>query len=233
MKQFGFEYTRDGNMITVQSGYRNDPGRKWSITNPVSYDIEPDMSAACYFYAMSPICGKTMQVRGVHPDSMQGDFRFLEVLEKLGCRKEDTPDGIILEPPQNGTYPGIDINMKDFSDQTMTMAVTAAFASSPTWVRDIGHIRFQESDRLNAIITELNRLGCTCASIDDDTGLYIEPGNMHAADIETYEDHRMAMAFSLTGLRIPGVAILNPLCCRQTFENYFDILDSISDDKCN
>ena len=228
MLQFGFEYTRTGDTIEVKSGYTAGTEQIWRIDNPADYYIEPDMSAACYFYAMTPICAKTMQVRGVHPDSMQGDYQFIKVLRRLGCHVTDDPGGVILNPPADGSYPGIDINMKDFSDQTMTMAVTAAFASSPSTIHDVGHIRFQESDRLNAIVKELNRLGCKCSAIEDNTGLYIEPSQMHGADIETYEDHRIAMAFSLTGLRVPGVTILNPLCCRKTFEDYFDVLDSIT-----
>lgn len=226
MSSFGFRYSREGNTITVLSGC--DP---CTTDNSLqSYTIEPDMSAACYFYAMSPICGKTIQVLGVHPDSMQGDYQFIKVLEQLGCTAEDSKDGVILKPPGDRSYPGLDINMKDFSDQTMTMAVTAAFASSPTTIRDVGHIRFQESDRLHAIVNELNRLGCKCTTIDNETGLYIEPVNAaHQLNIniETYEDHRIAMAFALAGLRIFGVNILNPGCCRKTFENYFEILDSM------
>jgi 3-phosphoshikimate 1-carboxyvinyltransferase len=228
MSQFGFKYRREGDTIIIRSGYSEGSGMKWQVISPESYDIEPDMSAACYFYAMTPICGRTMQVRGVHPDSMQGDYQFIRTLEKLGCTAADAPEGIVLSPPADDSYPGIELDMKDYSDQTMTMAVTAAFAGSPTTIRNIGHIRFQESDRLHAVITELNRLGCGCIPIDDDTGLYIEPRRMHGADIETYEDHRMAMAFSLIGLRVSGVTILNPLCCRKTFENFFDVIDSIT-----
>lgn len=234
MTQFGFEYERDSDVITVHSGYSAYPESKeqaetvWHIANPENYCIEPDLSAACYFYAMSPICSKTMQVRGVHTDSMQGDLQFIRALESIGCRLNDDKDGIILSPPDKGSYPGIDIDMKDFSDQAMTMAVTAAFASSPTVIRNIGHIRFQESDRLHAIMTELNRLGCKCTVIDEDTGLYIEPQPMHGCDIKTYEDHRIAMAFSLAGLRVRDVSVLNPSCCRKTFEDYFDVLDKIT-----
>lgn len=225
MTSFGFEYIRRGDTITIESATVN--GNKNSLR---SYAVEPDMSAACYFYAMAPICGKTMQVLGVHPDSMQGDYQFIRVMEDLGCRAEDSEGGVILHPPKDKTYPGLDINMKDFSDQTMTMAVTAAFASSPTTIRDVGHIRYQESDRLHAVVNELNRLGIKCTAIDNETGLCIEPGDAvqdTGIDIETYEDHRIAMAFALAGLRIPGVNILNPGCCRKTFENYFEVLDSI------
>ncbi len=246
MSAFGFSYTRTGDTITVSPSDKT-PGADRTDASPKTYTIEPDMSAACYFYAMAPICGRTIKVKDVHPDSMQGDYQFIKLLEQLGCTATDSEDGVILEPPKDKTYPGLDINMKDFSDQTMTMAVTAAFASSPTTIRDVGHIRYQESDRLHAIINELNRLGCKCTSIDEETGLYIEPLNPvkaqqtqtrgtdiqqiqqthHNIDIETYEDHRIAMAFALAGLRIPGVNILNPGCCRKTFENYFEVLDSI------
>ncbi len=245
MADFGFKYTREGNTVTVNPGRSSCKEADDGSVNsgcpgiPV-YNIEPDMSAACYFYAMAPICGKIMQVSGVHPDSVQGDYQFIRVLESLGCKSTDDKDGLILAPPAKKEYPGIEIDMKDFSDQTMTMAVTAAFAGSPTTIRNVGHIRFQESDRLHAIVTELNRLGCKCTAIDEDTGLLIEPAlsgingednsPYHSADIETYEDHRIAMAFALAGLRIPGVSILNPGCCRKTFENYFDVLDTLCRD---
>lgn len=231
MADFGFKYTRVGSTITVSPGHG---------TGLRDYSIEPDMSAACYFYAMAPICGKIMQVSGVHPDSMQGDYKFIKLLEELGCKVTDDKGGVILRPPVKGEYPGIETDMKDFSDQTMTMAVTAAFAGSPTTIRNVGHIRFQESDRLHAIVNELNRIGCRCTAIDEDTGLLIEPAPCslsgkdsspyHGVEIETYEDHRIAMAFALAGLRVPGVSIINPGCCRKTFENYFEILDTLCRD---
>lgn len=218
---YGFKKSRHGDGLSISvNGYSSDQ-------NPAEYRIEPDVSAACYFYAMSPICHKKVLVRSVHLSSMQGDIKFLKVLENMGCTAEDTDEGILLRPLVDITYPGVDIDMNDFSDQTMTMAAVAAYASSPTVIRNIGHIRKQESDRLNAIVTELTKLGCICKPIEDNTGLYIEPEKMHSASIETYEDHRIAMAFSLIGLRTPGVTILNPGCCSKTFENYFDVLDSI------
>ena len=218
MEQFGFRYQKSDSTIQVEGGTSHQIS---------SYAIEPDVSAAGYFYAMSPICQKKMLVKGVHLDSMQGDIKFIKALEQLGCSMKDEPDGIVLYPPRNGSYEGIDINMNDFSDQTMTMASVAAYANTPTRIHGISHIRVQESDRLNAIIDGLNRLGCKCQAIEDYDGILIEPAPMHGADIETYEDHRIAMAFSLTGLRTEGVVILNPLCCKKTFENYFNVLDSI------
>ncbi len=219
LKQFGFEHEGSDDRISVSGG---------CPSGPFSYDIEPDVSAACYFYAISPICGKKVCVKNVHFDSMQGDIRFIRSLGELGCKTEDTKDGVTVYPPASGHYNGIDVNMQDYSDQTMTMAVVAAFADTPTVIHGIGHIRLQESDRLSAIITELGRLGCGCHAIEEGTGICIEPSAMHGADIETYEDHRIAMAFSLAGLKIPGVNILNPGCCRKTFEDYFDVLDSLT-----
>lgn len=219
LEQFGISYTREGDICRIPKGHHHIR----------SYDIEPDVSAAAYFYAMAPICGKEIQVKGVHLNSMQGDIRFLKVLEQLGCQLTDEEYGIKMEGPQSGHFSGITINMKDFSDQTMTMAVVAAFADTPTTIEGIGHIRFQESDRLKAIITELRRVGIPCEELQKGEAVRICPGTPHAALVETYEDHRMAMAFSLLGLRCPGIRINNPGCCAKTFENYFDVLDTLTE----
>lgn len=218
MEQFGIKFTKDNNIITVKGK------TPFSISE---YDIEPDVSAAGYFYALSPIANKIVSVKGVHLDSMQGDIKFINSLTQLGCSLSDNEYGLKIYPPKPSEYEGIDINMKDFSDQTMTMAVVAAFAKTPTTIHDVGHIRFQESDRLMAIITELNKLGINAKAIENDESIYIEPKPMHGASINTYEDHRIAMSFALIGLMVPDVIILNPMCCSKTFENYFEVLDSI------
>lgn len=115
--------------------------------------------------------------------------------------------------------------MNDFSDQTMTLAALAPFASSPTVINNIHHIRYQESDRIRAIVTELTRMGIQCNERED--GITIYPGHIQPATIETYDDHRMAMAFSLIGLRAKGIKIANPACTSKTYENYFSVLDEI------
>lgn len=122
-------------------------------------------------------------------------------------------------------YEGIEINMKDFSDQTMTMAAVAVFATSQTKITNVGHIRFQESNRIEAIVTELNRMGIQATATKED--ILITPGIPKPVAIETYEDHRMAMAFALVGLRAEGIEIVNPQCCAKTFENYFEVLDQL------
>lgn len=191
------------------------------------YRIEPDVSGACYFYAMAPILKTDVIVKDVHMDSLQGDIQFLRELTRLGCSLEEKEEGALLRGSSLQSYPGIETDMKDFSDQTMTMAVTAVFADSPTVIKNVGHIRFQESNRISAIITELNRMGIVCREIPEENGIYIEPGNVKETQIETYEDHRMAMAFTLAGLKTGRIRILNPDCCRKTFENYFDVIEEL------
>lgn len=188
-----------------------------------TYFIEPDVSGACYFYAAAVLLGTSVTVTGVHLNSMQGDLCFIKALEQLGCTLADTPNGICVTGPADGHYPGLDITMSDFSDQTMTMSVLALFADSPTHIRGVGHIRGQECDRMTATITEIRRMGGDAKEDEDGTGIIITPVPLHGATIETYDDHRMAMAFALAGLRVPDVRISNPGCCKKTFENYFEL----------
>lgn len=189
----------------------------------LDYQIEPDVSAACYFYAMSPLLNLPVKVNHVHFDSLQGDVAFIRLLEKMGCRAADTPQGILLEPPMNGIFHGITADMSACSDQAITLAAIAPFADGPTTITGIGHIRFQESDRIAAITAELSKMGIRCEERKD--SITIHPGTPAPSLVETYDDHRMAMGFSLTGLRSPGIVINNPGCCRKTFEDYFEVLE--------
>ena len=116
---------------------------------------------------------------------------------------------------------------KDFTDQTMTMAALAPFAKEPTVIRNVGHIRFQETDRIHAILTELSRMGIRCGEAPEADGIRIMPGAVQECRVETYEDHRMAMAFTLIGLKTGKITILDPLCCRKTFENFFDLIEML------
>lgn len=217
MRQFGVEIS-----VSDDQTWRIPGNAAYQSQN---YQIEPDVSAAAYFYGMAVLSGGNVLVRHVHFDSLQGDIALLRTFEKMGCSAEDTPEGIRLTGPAQGRLHGIDIDMSSFSDQALTMAAIAPFADSPTFIRGIGHIRLQESDRMAAIVENLSQMGIHAAIQGND--IYIEPGTPHVATIETYDDHRVAMAFSLTGLRTPGIIISNPLCCRKTFENYFDVLDAI------
>ncbi len=191
----------------------------------LDYTVEPDASAAAYFYAMSPLLGIPVQVKGVHFDGLQGDTQFIRILEQMGCSAEDAPEGIVLHPAKDGVIRGITADMSACSDQAITLAAIAPFADSPTTITGIGHIRVQESDRLSAIATELGRMGIRTEEREDSITIY--PGMPQAARIETYNDHRMAMGFSLIGLRAEGIVIKDPACCRKTFESYFLQLDEV------
>ncbi len=191
------------------------------------YDVEPDVSGACYFYAAAALTGGEVTVKSVYPGLMQGDMRFLDILKDMGCTLMKTPEGINLSGPEGGLS-GVDVMMNDFSDQALTLAAITPFASSPTTIRGITHIRDQECDRINAIVTNLRALGADVEELEDGVRINpASPGQLHGASIETFGDHRVAMAFTLPGLLIPGVVIKDPGCCRKTFENYFEIWDSI------
>jgi len=219
MKSFG---------VTAEPIAVENSPRAYRIPGGVTYHaehyiVEPDLSGACYFYAAAALLGISVTVTDVHPGSCQGDYRFLDALAKLGCTVIDTPEGVCVTGPKDGHYPGLDLCMSDFSDQTMTMTVLALFADTPTHIRGVGHIRGQECDRMNAILTEVRRLGGDIREDEDGTGIIIRPVPLHGATIETYDDHRMAMSFALVGLRVKDVIIQNPACCKKTFENYFDL----------
>lgn len=181
------------------------------------------MSAACYFYAAAALTGGYALVKNVRYTSMQGDMKFLEVLKQLGCKVEEEHEGISVTGPANGEYNGVDVDMNDFSDQTMTLAAIAPFAKTPTIIRNIEHIRLQESDRIEAIANELNSL---CIDIKKGRDrIEILPGHIKPGVVKTYSDHRMAMAFALIGLRVDGIIIDDYECCAKTFEDYFQVLD--------
>lgn len=217
MKEFGVTVLKDGEKdfyIPAGSGYHG-----------LMYQIEPDVSAACYYYGMAPLLNRPVQVRHVHFQLMQGDLGFIRLLEKMGCQVCDEEEGIVVKPPEDGILHGIHADMHSCSDQAITMAALAPFAAEETVISGIAHIRLQESDRMKAIVTELTRLGVSCEMGEDE--IRIKPGMPHQGVVHTYDDHRMAMGFSLIGLKVPGIVIDDPMCCRKTFETYFDVLDGL------
>ncbi len=192
------------------------------------YLVEPDVSAACYFYAIAAVTGGTTVVKHMPEHSLQGDIKFLDVLEEMGCTIQWIPgEGstreLQLTGPEQGKLHGITVNMSDFSDQALTLAAIAPYADSPVTIRGVAHIRRQESDRLKVMETELGRMGIRCEQLED--GIVIHPGQPHGARIQTYQDHRVAMAFTITGLRTEGIEIADPLCCRKTFADYFEVFE--------
>jgi 3-phosphoshikimate 1-carboxyvinyltransferase len=189
-----------------------------------SYTIESDASAASYFFAAPAILGGSVRVENISRRSKQGDMAFLDVLRKMGCAISEGQDSIEVSagPPLSG----VDVDMSDIPDTAQTLAAIAPFAASPTRIRGIASARVKETDRVAGACAELRRLGVDVEEHDD--GMSIYPcEEFKPASIRTYNDHRMAMAFSLVGLRVPGVTIENPACVTKTFPDFFATLESL------
>jgi 3-phosphoshikimate 1-carboxyvinyltransferase len=188
-----------------------------------SLDIEPDASAASYFFAAAAITGGKVTVPRLTTQSLQGDVCFVDLLEKMGCLVDRRESGIsVIGRPLRG----IDVDMNDISDTVMTLAAVALFADRPTSIRNVAHIRHKETDRLQALTTELRQVGARIEEFPD--GITITPGPLHGAIIQTHNDHRMAMSLALVGLRIPGIVIQNPGCVAKTYPRFFEDLETLS-----
>ena len=201
-------------------------GMKYTALN---YTIEPDVSAACYFYALAAATGKRAMVKRMRKDSLQGDMKFIGMLEKMGCEvrwDKGKENNLWLKGP-DGKLKGIEVKMSDFSDQALTLAAIAPFADSKVTITGIAHIRGQESDRIKVIVDELTKMGISCNELTD--GVEIYPGTPKNVEIETYNDHRVAMSFAVTGLAGDGMTILNPECCKKTFAGFFDEIDRLEE----
>jgi 3-phosphoshikimate 1-carboxyvinyltransferase len=212
MRDFGVDVTHhDFRHFTVVPGGYQSPGR---------YLVEGDASSASYFLAAGAIRGPGIEVRGVGPDSVQGDIAFIDVLTAMGARVERRRDAIAVAPPASGTLRAVDVDLNHIPDAAMTAAMLALFADGPTTIRNIGNWRVKETDRLDAMATELAKLGAAVATGDDWLRV-TPPQRWRAAEIDTYGDHRMAMCFSLAALGGVAVTIRDPHCVGKTFPDYF------------
>ncbi len=218
MKQFG----HPGVMQISDRIYQVGAG----VYQAQEYAVEPDVSAACYFYAMAAVTGGRACVPYVRQDSLQGDMKFLTVLEQMGCRMDWSTGELVVQGPEQGALRGVEVNMSDFSDQTLTLAAIAPYADGPVIIHGVAHIRDQECDRIQAIVDNLHQMQVPCEEESD--GVRISPSIPKPAVITTYHDHRVAMAFAVTGVCTSGIEIQDPLCCRKTFETYFQVLDQIT-----
>lgn len=187
------------------------------------YAIEPDASAASYFFAAAAITGSRVRVEGLGSHSLQGDLAFVHVLERMGARVTIEADATTVQG--TGTLHGVEADLRDFSDTAQTLAVTAVFADSPSRITGIGFIRGKETDRIAAVVRELGRLGIRADEEPD--GLVVHPGPVRPGVVETYDDHRMAMSFALAGLIAPGIEIADPGCVAKTFPDFFDVLETL------
>ena len=193
MWSFGVTVREKGNIYQVFGDYI-----------PKKYDIEPDISSACYFYAMNRLLGTNLRVKGLMPHSMQSDGKFIQLIK---------------------TFDGGKIDMGSFSDQALTMAACAPFFSKPTEICGVAHIRGQECDRITAMMQNLKNAGVKCEERED--GVIIYPSKFNPVRINTFGDHRVAMSFAVAGLASDGVVIENAEVCSKTFPNFFEILESL------
>ncbi len=197
------------------------------------YFVEGDASAASYFYGAAAVSGSSIRVEGVGKESSQGDARCADALAAMGCRVKKERDAITVagpRPPQ-GILKGVDYDCNEIPDVVPTLAVVALFAHGRTRLRGVGHLRHKESDRIASVASEIRKLGGTVKELPD--GLEIEgtlgpqPSPLHGARIETWDDHRIAMAFSLAGLEIEGVVLEKPQVVSKSFPEYFEVLRSL------
>ena len=213
------------------------------------YPIEPDASAASYFWAAAAIAGGRVTVQGLTRDSLQGDVAFCDCLKQMGCRVESDGQGTTVTG--TGALRAIDVDMNAISDTVQTLAAVALFAEGTTRIRNVAHIRHKETDRIRDLAREVRRFGAVVEEHHD--GLAITPphehggrehdpalraagpsttglpaSNLHGAEIHTYNDHRMAMSMALVGLRVPGVVIRDPGCTAKTYPLFFRDLAALA-----
>jgi 3-phosphoshikimate 1-carboxyvinyltransferase len=214
MRSFGVEVAQpdDRTWVVPPSLYRGTP-----------YGVEPDASAASYPFAAAAIVGGRITVEGLGTGSLQGDLAFVDLLERMGTTVERSPERTTVVG--TGTLHGIDADLSQHSDIAQTLAVVGAFADSPTRITGIGFIRGKETDRVGNVVAELRRAGIDADEEPD--GYVVRPGRVRPATIETYDDHRMAMAFALLGLRSDGVRIADPSCVAKTFPGYWAMLEGL------
>jgi 3-phosphoshikimate 1-carboxyvinyltransferase len=188
--------------------------------------IEPDASAAAYFWAAAAITGGRVRVNGLTRQSGQGDVRFVDVLASMGCRVHETASSLEVQAPPDGRLRGVTVDLNDMPDTVQTLAVVALFADAPTAIRNVANLRIKETDRIAALATELTRLGAKVDARPD--GLTIHPPQQLApAVIETYHDHRMAMSFALAGLVVDGVVLRDAGCVSKSFPEFFEVLGAL------
>jgi 3-phosphoshikimate 1-carboxyvinyltransferase len=216
MKHFGVEVIMKGeNEYTIRTPQKYMGER---------YLIESDVSSASYFFLAAALCGGKVRVLNVNPNTLQGDIGFLEIMEKLGCHITRDMNWVEVAGGQfhQGNYR---FDMSDMPDMVPTLAVLSAFRHGQTIINNISHLRLKESNRIEALVTELNRTGIETKELED--GLVINGGTPHGAEIETYNDHRIAMSFAIAGLVTKGIKIKNKKCVNKSFPKFWDVLDTL------
>ena len=186
------------------------------------YRIEGDASGASYFWAAAAVTGGRVTVVNVPVPSLQGDTGLVPLLARMGCQVHKTGEGLTVRGPEK--LVGIEVDMGNMPDVAPTLAVVAAFAEGDTVISNIAHLRIKECDRISAMVTELRKMG---AEVDEEPSRMIIHGraggnNLHGVEVETYQDHRIAMSFAVAGLRVPGVRISGENCVVKSFPDFWE-----------
>ena len=214
MARFGVEVEHDDYRLF------RIPGRQ--VYAARDYVIEGDASSASYFWGLAALLGQGMCVTNVPPDSVQGDTRFLQALARMGCTVSRRQGWHVAGPQQLQALGDIDLNA--LPDAAMTVAVLAAFCHGETRLCNLANLRVKETDRLRALATELRKIGAAVTELPDGLHIHGNPAALHGADIDTYDDHRMAMCFGMAGARLPGMRIREPDCVAKTYPGFWDDL---------
>lgn len=222
MASFGVGMKNDGyRFLRVQAGQRYRGGE---------YAVEADASNASYFLAAAAVTGGTVTLENLGASSIQGDVKFVDVLERMGCTV--THDGGTMTLTGPAQLRGIEADMEAIPDTAQTLAVIAAFADGPSHLTHLASLRVKETDRVRAVARELPKLGVRVEEGPDDWIIHPPAGGRYTpATIDTYDDHRMAMSFAIAGLRVPNVVIANPGCVAKTFPDFWMRWDAAFYDK--
>lgn len=186
------------------------------------YAVEPDCSQASYFWGAAAVTGKTVKVKNISETSRQGDVKFAGVLEQMGCTVYHEKDGIAVK---GGKLKSVCVDMESMPDIVPTLAVVASFAEGTTEISNVAHLKEKECDRLGCVATELIKMGIDAKATD--SGLIVKGGSHRGSEIETYDDHRMAMSFAIAGLNVPGVMIRDEQCVKKSFPNFWDVFEGL------
>ena len=216
MRDFGAKITRTGEHEYHVNAGEIYQGRK--------YRVEGDASSASYFFLAAALLRKTIKVAGINRQSKQGDMRLLNVLEELGCIVRSGENWVDITG-SNLVKGDLTFDLNDMPDMVPTLAVLSAFRKGQTIINNVAHLRIKESNRLAAMVTELNRVGIEAREIPD--GLIIQGGKLHPAKIETYNDHRMAMSFAIAGLLERGIEISDKKCVDKSFPTFWEELKKL------
>ncbi len=214
MRQFGAEVEANGALYKVMAG------KTYQGADP--FEVEGDYSNASYFLAQAAVTHTRVTVDRLSPHSLQGDKKIVDILEQFGCHISREGASVTVE---GRPLSAIHVDMSDTPDIVPTVAVVAAFAKGTTEINGVGHLRYKETDRLAAVMAELNKMGIN-TRCNEET-LWIEGGSPRAAEIDTYNDHRIAMAFSIAQRMVPEIVIKNPECVNKSFPSFFDLWEQL------